>query len=347
MSTADPIRKPITSASSTGAQGEAATSLAPAPELDIATCKAILAEGSKSFAAASRLLPARIRDPAAVFYAFCRIADDLVDYSESPHDAVQTLHERLDRIYARQPDADPVDRALSRVVAEYELPRPLFDALIDGFAWDAQERVYEDFSSVVAYSARVASAVGVVMTLLMGPRDSVTLARACDLGVAMQLTNIARDVAEDAQRGRSYLPREWFVEAGLDPEAFLADPSSSAELEGIVRRLLEQADLLYRRADAGIGRLPRDSRAAIRAARLIYADIARALSRQGYDPLVGRAYVSKARKLWLLLRALLRPTPASVDAGLEHEPALPEVQFLLDAVAAIGDSDDLRPDDAS
>lgn len=301
------------------------------PAADIDACKRILAAGSKSFAAASLLLPKRIRDSAAAFYAFCRIADDLVDFSDDPKLAVVELGARVDRIYAGSPDDDPVDRAFARVVEAHAIPRAVVDALIEGFEWDASERAYESLSDVLAYCARVASAVGVVMTLLMGPRDPTTLARACDLGAAMQLTNICRDVAEDAGRGRLYLPAAWLRERGIDPTHFvssLADYRGDARVAELIEALLRVADEHYLRADAGIGMLPRDSRAAIRAARLIYADIGRELRGRGCDPTRGRAHTSKARKLWLLTRALVRRTPSSSPARRDA-PVIDECAFLI------------------
>ncbi len=300
---------------------------------DVAACQKILAAGSKSFAAAALLLPKRMRAPASAFYAFCRIADDLVDFSDDPGAAVTELAARLDRIYAQQPDGDPVDRAFARVVARYEIPRVVVDALIEGFAWDAESRSYETLEDVLAYCARVASAVGVVMTLFMGPRDRRTLARACDLGVAMQLTNICRDVAEDAGRGRLYLPAEWLRERGIDPSHFvtnLREYAGDAQVADIIEGMLREADVCYRRADVGITMLPRDSRPAIRAASSIYADIGRAVRAQGCDPTRGRAHTTKLRKLWLLVRAWVRPTPR-FEASDAEAPMLDSCRFLLDS----------------
>ncbi|NVB38177.1 phytoene/squalene synthase family protein [Pseudenhygromyxa sp. WMMC2535] len=311
---------------------------------DLAACKQILAEGSKSFAAASLLLPRRMRGPAAAFYAFCRVADDLVDFSADPSAAVVELAARLDRIYAaarahqRNPQAvdalgDPVDRAFARVVGEYAIPRGVVDALIEGFAWDADERAYETMDEVLGYCARVASAVGVVMTAFMGPRDRRTLARACDLGAAMQLTNICRDVLEDADRGRLYLPAAWLRERGVDPVHFVAAPRDyvgDQRITGAVEAALDVAEGYYRRADAGIGMLPWDCRPAIRAASTIYADIGRVIRERGCDPLRGRAHTSKGRKLWLLACAWVRRTPKRVDAGQRDAPAIPACDFLLE-----------------
>lgn len=297
---------------------------------DLAACRAILAAGSKSFAAASRLLPARVRDPVAAMYAFCRVADDAVDGAPEGHagQAVAALRGRLDRLYAHRPDPDPVDRAFAAVVREAGIPRGVPDALLEGFLWDAEGRAYETLPDLLGYAARVASTVGVMMTLLLDPAapDRTTLARACDLGLAMQLTNIARDVGEDARMGRVYLPLAWLREEGVDPARLLAEPRFDPGVGRVVERLLAAADALYERADRGIPRLPADGRAAIRAARLVYADIGRVVRRRGCDSVTGRARTSAARKAWLLGRALLRPTPPGEGDG--GAPA-PEVAFLL------------------
>src|SRR5262249_29646094 len=154
---------------------------------------------------------------------------------------------------------------------------------------------------LTGYAARVASSVGVMMTLVMGPRAAAVLSRACDLGAAMQLTNIARDVGEDARRGRLYLPTDWLAEARGDPDAFLPSPRFDERTGRVVARLLGSAGALYARADRGIASLPRDCRAAIRGALLIYADIGRVIAARGYDSVTSRAVVSTPRKLWLLL----------------------------------------------
>ncbi len=305
---------------------EATSALVATGADDLAVCKRLLAEGSKSFSAASWLLPRRIRDDAAAFYAFCRVADDAVDDSGDPARAVARLHVRLERIFADHPEDDPVDRALARVVHRHAMPRAPFAALLEGFEWDAQDRDYRTLSDVLAYAARVASAVGVVMTYLMGARDRDTLARACDLGAAMQLTNICRDVGEDARRGRIYVPEDWLREAGLDVQAWLADPRFEPAVAQATARLLDEADRLYVRAQAGIGALPSDCRPAIRAAAMIYGDIGRVVRARGFDSVSGRARVGLGRKLWLLARAWMRTSDPSV--GLDAAP-VPEVEFLL------------------
>jgi phytoene synthase len=298
---------------------------------DLAACRTLLRHGSKSFFAASLLLPRHVREPATALYAFCRVADDAVDLSRDPGGAVEVLAKRLDAIYADRPDDDPVDRALAAVVAGFGLPRAHLDALLDGFVWDASGRRYETIGDVRAYGARVAGTVGVMMTLLMGERAPATLARACDLGVAMQLTNIARDVGEDARNGRLYLPEAWMREAGLDPDEWLLEPRHDARLASVIERLLAEASRLYARSRDGIALLPRDCRPAIHAARLIYSEIGLDVARNGHDAVSRRAVVPTSRKLRLIAEALMQ------GAGVSGQPhrMLEEVRFLVDAVQQV------------
>lgn len=296
---------------------------------DVAHCRQLLARGSKSFALAGRALPGESRDAAAVLYAFCRVADDLVDEGDAQA-AIPILSHRLDGIYAGTPAADPVDRAFAEVVRRHAIPRAILDALIEGFAWDAARRRYGALTDVVAYGVRVASTVGLAMTLLLGRRAPETLARAADLGIAMQLTNIARDVGEDARAGRLYLPEAWLREEGVDPAAFLADPRPSPAVARVVERLLAEAETFYRRADLGIPQLPWRTRWAIAAARRVYADIGRVIAARGHDSVSARAVVSTPRKLWLLLVASAalwsrrRPSPSA-------PPPAPEARALIES----------------
>jgi phytoene synthase len=305
---------------------------------DMAHCVAAIKHGSRSFHAASRLLPRRLRDPALALYAFCRLADDAVDLQEHKAEAVLRLHERLDLAYRGRPRNAPADRAFAAVIADFDMPRALPEALLEGLAWDAEGRVYQDLQGLRAYSARVAAAVGAMMCVLMRERRAEVLARACDLGVAMQLTNIARDVAEDAGEGRLYLPLDWMTAEGIDPEAFLARPDSSPELRRLVARLLREADGLYTRAEAGIAALPVDCRPGIYAARLIYAGIGGAVRRGGCDPFAGRARTTGGQKLGWLGLAGLRAGASMVMPGpaLLYAKPLPENDFLVEAAATEG-----------
>jgi phytoene synthase len=303
---------------------------------DLATCRETIRSGSRSFFAASLLLPEQVRNGAYALYAFCRISDDSVDIDQGGEAAVARLVDRLDAIYAGAPRDGAIDRALFDTVERYNMPRALFDALLEGLAWDAEGRRCETLGDLRSYAARVAGAVGAMMAVLMGARSSELAARATDLGVAMQLTNVARDVGEDARAGRLYLPCEWMREAGLDPDAWLTRPEFSIEIARLVSRLLRHADDLYRRADAGIAALPAPFRPAIYAARLLYAEIGQGIARAGFDSVTRRSVAPDLRKLQLVTRALTRKWSAEPRIEL-HAPPLPEAAFLVDAIAEAGE----------
>jgi 15-cis-phytoene synthase len=299
--------------------------------LDAQARRALMRGGSKTFFAASMLLPSRVREPATALYAYCRLADDAVDLGHDPHAAGQMLAQRLDAIYEGRPGPAEADRALAQVVHRFAIPRALVDALLEGFLWDAQGRRYHSLSDVQAYGARVAGTVGAMMALVMDTRGAQAVARACELGVAMQLTNIARDVGEDARNGRLYLPRDWLAEAGVDADAWLQSPVFTPAIATVVQRLLRAADVLYARAEAGIADLPLDCRPAIQAACRVYAEIGHQLEREGLDSISHRAVVSRGRKIALLA--------TSTGAALLHSPfarkplaPLPEIAFLVEAV---------------
>lgn len=296
---------------------------------DMRHCRALLRDGSRSFYAASLLLPGYYRAPATALYAFCRVADDLVDKGQQQQQVLDDLHRRLEHIYQGRPGNDPVDRSLALVVERFEIPSALPEALLEGFAWDFAGRRYQSESDLYAYAARVAGTVGVMMAMLMGARDRQVLARACDLGVAMQLTNVARDVGEDARNGRIYLPAHWLEAQGLCPDEFLARPRFDERLAAVIAQLLSAAERLYDRSAEGISCLPAGCRPGMFAARSIYREIGREVQRRGLDSVSQRSVVNGRRKLSLLAQACrqsLRP------AGLSAFPPLEETRFLIDAV---------------
>jgi phytoene synthase len=268
---------------------------------DLAACGAMLRAGSKSFSLAARLLPARVRESATVLYAFCRVADDAVDADTQASVAtVDALRARLTRAYAGAPDDTPVDRALAAVVARLRLPRALLDALLEGMAWDAEGRRYETLGDLHAYAARVAGAVGAMMTVVMGPRAPEVLARACDLGVAMQLTNILRDIVEDGQRGRVYLPSEDLERFGCG-EIATAEPERVAEL---IRFEAARAAQWFDRGMLITEQLDGRSAACVQAMTGIYRRILVRIVEDPQAVLNGRISLSTAEKSWVAVRSL-------------------------------------------
>ncbi len=304
-------------------------------------CKAQMRHGSKSFFAASRLLPRQVRHDATALYAFCRAADDAIDLANSDsarHTALIHLHERLDHIYAGKPLAYAPDMLLAPVVLQHQIPRELLNALLEGLAWDAAGKRYATITELYQYCARVAGTVGVMMSLVMGVRNPDALYLASELGAAMQLTNIARDVGEDARAGRMYLPLEWLDEAGMSADEFMSDPQATPAILNLVQRLLCEADQAYTSAQRGIVQLPADCQFAILSASKVYAAIGKCIRRNQFDSISQRAVVGLAEKLMLIAQARISRTlavkkgqsighPSSTD-----KPVVVASRFLIHAV---------------
>lgn len=302
---------------------------------DLEHCRDAIREGSYSFHAASKLLPSSVRDPALALYAFCRLADDEVDFGEDKPAAVLALSERLERAYQGRPRNNPTDRAFTAMIEEFDMPRALPEALLEGLAWDGMERRYASLSDLRSYSARVAAAVGAMMCVLMRVRDEQALARACDLGVAMQLTNIARDVGEDARERRLYLPTDWLEEEGIDIEQLFANPRSTPRLKRLTKRLLSEANKLYLRSEPGIGRLPLAARPGIFAARHCYDAIGRNLARMDHDSINARATTTGGHKMRILGLSVVRAAWISVtpESPVVYARPLAETAFLVSAAS--------------
>lgn len=303
-------------------------------ETDLRVCTRSIRRGSKSFHIASLILPRPIRQAAHALYSFCRHSDDAIDEPGRGPDVLARLRHRLDLIYEGRPLDHACDRAFGRLAHRHAIPKGIPSALLDGFAMDVSGRRYRTIADVKDYAAGVAATVGLMMALIMDKNDRWTLARAADLGIAMQLTNIARDIGEDARNGRLYLPREWLEEVGIDPQAFLALPRFSPEIGLVVRRLLAEADHHYALGHAGIEHLPAACRHAIRAAALTYQDIGRAIAANGYDSVTKRAHTSLTRKLTLMAKAARALTMSrEAQSFARRAPADPSVTRLIDSAA--------------
>lgn len=277
-------------------------------EADLAVCRASLAHHSKTFHAASLLLPPAVRAPATVLYGFCRLADDTVDVEGGRRLAITQLRRRLDRVFEGRPQPVAADRALAAVVARYGIPRALLDLLLEGLAWDVDGRRYETMDELQAYAARVAGSVGAMMSLLMGVRDPAALARACDLGVAMQLSNIARDVGEDARMGRIYLPMDELRRFEV-PAAEILKGQYSERFTALMRFQAERARRAY---DEAFALLPEADRRNQRAGLImagIYGTLLREIEASNFQVLHQRITLTPLRKLWIAWRIWVRATP--------------------------------------
>jgi len=291
----------------------------------LAASRASIALHSKSFALASRLLPSDGRDEAAVVYAWCRRADDAIDLA-APSDqarSVTRLAYELESIYDGEAQADPILAAFQAVALHHRVPRVYPEELLAGMAMDADGTVYGSYTQLLSYCFRVAGTVGLMMSHVMGVRNPAALKHAAHLGMAMQLTNICRDVHEDWQRGRLYLPDDMLAERGaFDLRARLGG-DLPAEARGAVasatRQLLGRANDFYVSGDRGIPLLSLRCAWAVRTASLVYADIGRVILARDADPFAPRAVVGTTRKLRLALRALhmtLGRVPRRFDRAL-------------------------------
>jgi phytoene synthase len=267
--------------------------------------------GSKSFAAAARLFDPATRRSVLMLYAWCRHCDDVIDGQQLgfagagvPRDAgaaLALLEDCTRRAYAGETMREPAFAAFQEVALRDAIPqRFAFDHLA-GFAMDVHGARYETIADTLRYCYHVAGVVGLMMAASMGVRDDAVLDRACDLGLAFQLTNIARDIVDDAAIGRVYVPAQWLREAGI-PADEVALPRHRAALARVAARLVDHAEPYYGSAADGIAALPLRCAWAIATARYVYRQIGIEVKRRGAHAWDERAGTSKAMKLWLLAK---------------------------------------------
>ncbi|WBH17929.1 phytoene/squalene synthase family protein [Sphingomonas radiodurans] len=281
----------------------------------VTAARASIARGSKSFALASNLFDRATRERAWLLYAWCRACDDIVDGQDHGHGArhvadaerrVAVIAERTEAALAGAVVGDMPFDALRVVAAETALPARFARDLITGFRLDAEEWRPRSENDLYRYCYYVAGAVGCMMAIVMGidPADDETLDRACDLGVAFQLANIARDIEEDDRVGRCYLPEEWLVEMDIPPGQHMKPPFRD-RLVVLSRRMATRAALHEASARIGANRLPPRARWAVLAAAGIYGDIAREVAARGAHAWDHRVSTSAKSKLGWVAKAAL------------------------------------------
>ena len=304
-----------------------------------------IAKGSKSFALASLLFGKDMQADVHMLYAWCRHCDDVIDGQtlggDAPDGALsrEDMRNRLELLRAQtrmalngERTGVPAFDGFAQVAARRGIPEVYPMDLLDGFAHDAEGRTYETLDDLMDYCYGVAGVVGVMMAIVMGvdAADDETLDRACDLGLAFQLTNICRDVADDARGGRVYLPLDLLSRAGVTaaPEA-LREPLNRNAIASVVAKVLAEADRYYASAGKGARRLPFRAAAAVLAARNVYREIGRKVEALGPRAWDERTVVSNPRKLWLAAAgvcasagqaALLRGRPLSARESLWKRP---------------------------
>jgi 15-cis-phytoene synthase len=279
----------------------------------VAYARESIARGSKSFALASKLFDPQTRERVWLLYAWCRKCDDMADGQDhggimsevdDPAERLAVIRDLTHRALSGEVTGEPAFDALGVVARECGLTLKMADDVIDGFALDAADWRPKTGDDLYRYCFHVAGAVGVMMAVVMGvsPDDDATLDRACDLGLAFQLANIARDVSEDAAAGRCYLPQDWLAESGID-KAKLMTAQVRPALNDIVKRLCDASERYEASAKVGAAKLPFRAQWAVLSAAGIYGDIAREVRRKGAASFDARVYTSKTDKLAWVVKA--------------------------------------------
>lgn len=287
----------------------------------IVRSRQVLRTHARSFDLAARFLPADRRDDAAVLYAFCRLVDDLADEATDAECARLELSELRREVLSERPRRPVVERSMAILESGGVGTEPALH-LIDGVLSDLGDVRLASVHELLRYCYQVAGTVGLMMCAALGVTDPRAHAFAVDLGIGMQLTNIARDVVEDAERRRVYLPADLLAAAGTSQEAVLDGIAEPSPVARVVLALLERADRYYDSADRGMHYIPLRSRLAIVVASRVYAGIGDVLRGRGGDALSGRAYTTALHKVWLVGRALFGLVRVSAQGATEHDRRL-------------------------
>ncbi|MDG1904711.1 MAG: phytoene/squalene synthase family protein [Arenicella sp.] len=272
------------------------------PDSKVEKATAVLAANGKSFAFAGKLLDTATLFACARLYRFCRYVDDVADEATDPVKAARQLAS-IKHDLVRQKSHDPLVSDFILLARDYALDVAVVNELLDGIASDLGHVLVQSEAELLRYCYRVAGTVGVLMCNIFNVRSPAALAHAIDLGIAMQLTNICRDVVEDAKNGRRYIPADMIGD--LSPKQILAPCSAERTvMSEAVRKLLSRADHYYQSGAQGYWFLPARIRFAIAVAARVYREIGTVLRARGLDLWGVRAYVKTPRKYMLALAAL-------------------------------------------
>lgn len=283
----------------------AAGPMIPMLESDVVeTSTSVLATHGRSFRLASHFLPRSCREAAAVVYAFCRLVDDLADEAPNAEQARHDLSQVLNELHGRATPR-PLIRSFLDIMEHHREGRAAAEQLIQAVLTDLDPVAVDSDSELLRYCYGVAGTVGIMMCGVLGVHDPRALPHAIDLGIAMQITNICRDVREDAAMGRVYLPAQRLKDAGTSQNDLLNGTANDEAVTTVVRDLLELAETYYQSAEEGLRFIPARPRAAIVVASRVYRAIGLRLLRvHKGNPMHGRTVVPNAHRLWWVVRGL-------------------------------------------
>lgn len=269
-------------------------------------CQDKAAASGSSFYYSFRALKSEVRKGITAFYALCRELDDVVDECSDPQVARIKLawwRTEIGRLYEGKPE-HPVTQGLLPTVRSRNIPREWLEEIVDGMEMDLDQQRYEDYKSLLLYCHRAAGVVGQVAAEIFGYRSHETLKYAHELGIAFQLTNIIRDVGEDARRGRIYLPLEELEQFGVEPAEIL-NRQHSERFEKLMQFQYQRAAKTYEQALAWLPREDRKAQRAGLAMAAIYRALLEEIRRDGFHVLDGKISLTPLRKLWLAWKAMI------------------------------------------
>ncbi|WP_391528465.1 15-cis-phytoene synthase CrtB [Photorhabdus akhurstii] len=292
----------------------------------------IMEQGSKSFASVTRLFDTATRHSTMMLYAWCRYCDDIIDGQElgkqissvdkhSAREKLQMLQYLTRQAYDGLPMTEPAFAAFQIVALSNEIPQQQAFEHLEGFAMDVLCEPYRTLDDTLRYCYHVAGVVGLMMARVMGIREASVLDRACDLGIAFQLTNIARDIIEDAKAGRCYLPLEWLYQEGLMPDTLIYTENRPA-LARVASRLIVEAESYYTSALTGLVGLPLRSAWVIASAHGIYREIGIKVQQAGVRAWERRQRTNRGEKVTLLMVGAMQALMSRVAITTPRDPKL-------------------------
>lgn len=270
----------------------------------------ITAHYSKSFYFSAQMLPREQRWATFALYGFCRHCDNLIDTPRQRTETeilgeIQRLTEELQIAYNTGESQDPIIRVFILVAKAYGIPIAYPLDLLNGVAMDVQQTRYKTFDELSLFCYRVAAVVGLMMTHVLGYKDERAFGYAKQLGIAMQLTNILRDVKEDKEMGRLYIPQADLAQFGVT-EQDIFNEKMTPQLRALMKFQVERAHQYYTEAIPGISLLKAESQYAIYSAARIYRGILRKIEDRDYNPFLSRVFVSSTQKVGILLHEQIR-----------------------------------------
>lgn len=282
----------------------------------------LTAHYAKSFFISASMLPREKRWATFALYGFCRYVDNLID-TPRPRDMEQVLNE-LDHLeqeikiaYRTGESEHPILKPYIAVAKHYNIPMEHGMELIKGVKMDTHKRRYDTFDELYLFAYRVAAVVGLMMTPLLGYNNEEALQHAESLGIAMQLTNILRDVKEDKDMGRIYLPLEDINRFDVNINDIFQEKMTD-ELRALIKFQVDRAHEYYDDADQGIKMLDRDAQFAIYSASKIYRGILKKIELQDYNPFLGRVFVPQHKKIRIVAGEVIKTKALSFSSFLSN-----------------------------